>query len=121
MASYKQSSKINKIRTFALSLVFIGIFIAYIGIFFRTNFLFMSILVTLGTLATVASAGVYAWVGMLSTKAVMVECPNCGKTTKVLGRADACMSCQQPLTMDRELEGKELDSKYNRKAHVKKS
>ena len=31
----KYSSKINKIRTFALSLIFIGFFVMYFGIFFR--------------------------------------------------------------------------------------
>lgn len=117
----KQSSKINKIRTFGLSLVFIGISIAYIGIFFKSSFLVMSILVIVGVLAAISSAGVYAWVGMLSTKAVVVECPNCGKQTKVLGRVDACMSCRQPLTLDRDLEGEELDPKYNRKSYSKKS
>ncbi len=30
----KYSNKINKIRTFALSLVFIGLLIAYLGVFF---------------------------------------------------------------------------------------
>ena len=37
--SIKYSNKINKIRTFALSLVFIGLFIAYLGVFFRETLL----------------------------------------------------------------------------------
>lgn len=33
----KYSSKINKIRTFALSLVFVGFLIMYIGVFFKES------------------------------------------------------------------------------------
>ena len=39
----KYSSKINKIRTFALSLIFIGFIIMYGGIFFRNSPLIMTI------------------------------------------------------------------------------
>jgi predicted amidophosphoribosyltransferase len=52
---------------------------------------------------------------MLSTKAVQVVCPNCGKHTKVLGRVDMCMYCREPLTLDPTLEGHEFDEKLNRK------
>jgi Zinc-ribbon containing domain len=52
---------------------------------------------------------------MLSTKAVQVTCPSCGKTTKILGRVDMCMYCNEPLTLDPNLEGKDFDEKYNRK------
>jgi hypothetical protein len=117
----KYTSKINKIRTFALSLVFIGIIIMYIGLYFQTNVVVMSLFMLFGFLATMASAGVYFWIGMLSTKAVQVECPNCKKVTKVLGRVDACMFCKQPLTMDPSLEGVEFDEKYNRKNANKES
>lgn len=117
----KYTSKINKIRTFALSLVFIGIIIMYAGIFFRSHFLLMSLFMLIGFLATLASAGVYFWIGMISTNAVQVECPNCGKVTKVLGRADACMSCNQPLTLDKDLEGLEFDEKYNSKRAMKRA
>jgi Zinc-ribbon containing domain len=116
----KYTSKINKIRTFALSLVFIGIIIMYAGLFFKTSFVVMSIFMVIGFIATIASAGVYFWIGMISTQAVQVVCPNCGKVTKVLGRVDACMSCNQPLTMDKGLEGKEFDEKYNSKREMRK-
>ena len=33
----KYSSKINKIRTFALSLIFIGFIVMYLGLFFKTT------------------------------------------------------------------------------------
>ncbi|EIT84646.1 hypothetical protein A374_13180 [Fictibacillus macauensis ZFHKF-1] len=116
----KYTSKINKIRTFALSLVFIGIIIMYAGIYFKTNFLIMTIFMMIGFLATLSSAVVYFWIGMMSTKAVQVVCPNCNKITKVLGRADACMACNQPLTLDKNLEGLEFDDQYNTRKGMKK-
>ncbi|ANB57158.1 hypothetical protein GFC29_3398 [Anoxybacillus sp. B7M1] len=113
--SIKYSSKINKIRTFALSLIFIGFIVMYIGVFFRTSMLIMTIFMILGLLFIIASTVVYFWIGMLSTKTVQVVCPTCGKTTKMLGRVDMCMYCREPLTLDPELAGKEFDEKYNRK------
>ena len=41
MKPYK--NKINRIRSFALSLIFIGFVIMYIGIFFRENEIIMTI------------------------------------------------------------------------------
>jgi hypothetical protein len=112
----KYSSKINKIRTFALSLVFIGFIIMYIGLFFRRNQIIMSIIMIIGVLAIMASTAVYFWIGMLSTKAIQVICPNCQKPTKILGRVDMCMHCNEPLTLDKKLEGKNFDQSYNRKS-----
>ncbi|MBU8685144.1 YgzB family protein [Bacillus haynesii] len=112
----KYSSKINKIRTFALSLVFIGFIIMYVGIFFRSSILLMSVFMILGVLSILLSTAVYFWIGMLSTKAVQVICPNCEKPTKILGRVDMCMHCREPLTLDKNLEGKEFNESYNRKS-----
>ncbi|WP_394237914.1 YgzB family protein [Niallia oryzisoli] len=111
----KYSSKINKIRTFALSLIFIGFVVMYIGIFFRNSPILMTICMLLGLLSIIASTVVYFWIGMLSTKTVQVVCPNCGKHTKILGRVDMCMYCKEPLTLDPALEGREFDEKFNRK------
>lgn len=111
----KYSSKINKIRTFALSLIFIGFAIMYVGIFFKTNVWLMTIFILLGLLSIIASTVVYFWIGMLSTKTVQVTCPSCKKVTKVLGKVDLCMYCNEPLTLDPSLEGKEFNEKYNKK------
>jgi predicted RNA-binding Zn-ribbon protein involved in translation (DUF1610 family) len=113
MKPYK--NKINRIRTFALSLIFIGVVIMYIGIFFRKNEIIMLIFMFLGVLAIIASTITYAWIGSLSTRAVQIVCPNCGGLTKMLGRVDMCMHCREPLTLDPSLEGKEFDVSYNRK------
>ncbi|PLS05876.1 YgzB family protein [Neobacillus cucumis] len=111
----KYSSKINKIRTFALSLIFIGFIIMYVGIYFRTSPIIMTIFMLLGLIFIIASTVVYFWIGMLSTKTIQVKCPNCGKPTKMLGRVDMCMYCREPLTLDPSLEGKQFDESYNHK------
>ncbi|QHE51153.1 YgzB family protein [Pontibacillus sp. HMF3514] len=115
----KYSSKINKIRTFALSLVFVGFGIMYLGIFFKEIVWLMSIFMILGLLSVVLSTLIYFWIGMLSTKTIQVVCPNCNKPTKILGRVDACMHCNEPLTLDKDLEGKEFDESYNSKQYQK--
>lgn len=112
MKPYK--NKINRIRTFALSLVFIGVVIMYIGIFFRSNEIVMLIFMLLGVVAIIASTVIYAWIGSLSTRAAQVTCPNCGKQTKMLGQVDMCGHCREPLTLDPSLEGKDFDEIYNK-------
>lgn len=118
---FKKSSKVNRFRSFALFLVFFGIAIMYVALFFKTHFIIMSIFMIIGFISVMLSSGVYLWVGMLSTKTIKVTCPNCGRPTKVLGRVDICMSCNEPLTLDPELEGKSFDKKYNRKSSYKQS
>ena len=115
----KYSNKINKIRTFALSLVFIGILVMYVGIFFKESVILMTIAMVIGFLCIIGSTVVYFWIGMLSTRTVQVVCPNCGGATKMLGRVDACMHCNEPLTLDKSLEGKEFDETYNNKRKQK--
>lgn len=112
MKPYK--NKINRIRSFALALIFVGVVIMYIGIFFRSNEIVMLIFMALGFLSIIASTIVYAWIGTLSTRAVQIQCPSCGKHTKMLGRVDMCGHCREPLTLDASLEGKEFDVAYNR-------
>lgn len=113
MAQLVYSNKINKIRTFALSLVFIGIGIMYIGLLAKKIPWLMFTLFILGVIFVILSTVVYFWIGLLSTRAVPIICPSCEKRTKMLGRVDACMHCDQPLTMDKQLEGKPFDEKYN--------
>lgn len=116
----KYSSKINKIRSFALGLIFAGFIVMYGGIFFKGNVILMTIFMILGLLFILASTVVYFWIGMLSTRTVQVVCPSCNKETKLLGRVDMCMYCNEPLTLDASLEGKEFDEKYNSKKKQKK-
>ncbi len=112
----RYNSKINKIRSFALSLIFIGFVVMYGAIFFRENPILVILFMAIGLLCVIGSTVVYAWIGFLSTRAVQVTCPECGKWTKILGRVDICMYCNEPLTLDPSLEGKEFDQSYNNRA-----
>ncbi|MFC3039250.1 YgzB family protein [Virgibacillus xinjiangensis] len=114
------SNKINKIRSFALILIFAGFILMYGGLLTRNIGWLMTIFFILGLLSILFSVVVYAWIGTLSTKAVQIICPDCEKPTKMLGRVDACMHCKQPLTLDKDLEGKEFDEKYNSRRYKKK-
>ncbi len=111
----KYSSKINKIRTFALSLIFLGFIIMYVGLLFKNWPIVMVLFMVFGLLSIIASCVVYFLIGMLSTKAVQVVCPSCQKVTKMLGRVDICMYCREPLTLDRSLEGQVFDENFNSK------
>lgn len=113
----RNSNKINKIRTFALLLIFAGIIVMYFGLFFQTSPMILFLLMGIGFIAIIASACIYFWIGMLSSQSIKVACPSCKRTTKILGRVDTCMYCKQPLTLDKSLEGKEFDEKYNRIKH----
>src|SRR5690625_4223228 len=106
------SSKINKIRSFALILIFVGILFMYGGILTKRYEWLMVTFFIIGVLFVVFSCVVYFWIGMLSTKAVPIICPSCEKPTKMLGRVDACMHCKQPLTMDKDLEGVERSEEH---------
>jgi len=121
MSQLVYKSKINKIRTFALVLIFAGIGFMYIGLLVKKIEWLMLLFFLIGVLSVLLSTVVYLWIGMLSTKAIPIVCPNCEKPTKMLGRVDACMHCKQPLTLDKDLEGKEFDEKYNQRRYRKKA
>lgn len=110
-------NKINRIRSFALILVFVGFGFMYGGLLLKRIEWLMLVFFAFGVLSIVLSTFVYFWIGMLSTKVSQVICPSCEKPTKMLGRVDACMHCKQPLTLDKNLEGEEFDIKYNRPSY----
>lgn len=115
----KYFSKINKIRIFVLSLVFVGFIIMYIGIFFKEFVLLFSLFMIFGFLFIGFSMVVYFWIGMFLIKVVCVICLVCVKEIKVLGRVDMCMYCRELLILDKGLEGKEFDEFYNKKKMFK--
>ena len=112
----KYSNKINKIHLCIKFSIYRSLY-CILRSLFRENIIIMTTFMMVGFLAVIASTVVYFWIGMLSTKTVQIICPSCDKPTKMLGRVDACMHCNQPLTMDRNLEGKEFDEKYNKKSY----
>ncbi|SET70650.1 Zinc-ribbon containing domain-containing protein [Oceanobacillus limi] len=121
MAQLVYSSKINKIRSFALIMVFVGFAFMYGGILTKKIEWLMALFFIIGVLFIVFSCVVYFWIGLFSVRAVSIICPSCDKPTKMLGRVDACMHCDQPLTLDKDLEGKEFDEKYNKRKYQKKN
>jgi hypothetical protein len=94
------SGKLNKLRTIAMLILIFGFIIMYLGLWAKSSPILMTILLILGLIIVLASSSSYFWIGMLSTRAVQVECPSCGKVTKMLGKYDECMFCKQKITLD---------------------
>lgn len=103
------SGKINKLRTLASGIVFIGFIIMYIGYaghagylgsFLEGSMLFMTILFILGVVCVISSSILYAVVGLFTTRALKVACPTCDSITRMVGANDQCMYCGQKLTLD---------------------
>lgn len=101
-----RSSKVNEFRLWGLMLTMGGMLLMILGlagiVFNWGEFgrIVAVIFMLIGGIAMLGSMAVYFWAGMLSTSAVMVECPECGKTTKILGRSDRCMFCKTLLSLD---------------------
>ncbi len=91
------SGKLNKIRTFALLLIFLGVGVMYLGFLLPS---LMAVFLAFGMIFVLGSVGIYFWVGILSTQALRITCPVCGKDTKVLGRKDQCIHCKAILSVD---------------------
>lgn len=94
------SGKLNKLRTYAMLLMLVGIGIMYLGIVLKNYPILLSILMVIGMFMILISASSYFWIGMLSGRAALIQCPSCHKTTKMLGKNDECMFCKQKLTLD---------------------
>lgn len=100
-----KSSKINEFRLWGLLLIMGGMGIMILGtagilLWGHRGQIFSSIFLVLGMFSMLASVGVYFWAGMLSTSAVILQCPECGKSTKLLGKTDRCMFCKTILSLD---------------------
>ncbi|CAM4478422.1 YgzB family protein [Paenibacillus tarimensis] len=101
-----KSAKINEFRLWGLvfTLLGMGLMIAgTAGIVFwggQAGKIFAAVFMVIGMIAMLISVGIYFWAGMLSTSAIMLQCPECGKQTKMLGKTDRCMFCRTMLTLD---------------------
>jgi len=118
MKNVDRISKIKRMRTWANWNMGIGIllmyagyafFAGYLGPFLERNHLFMTIMLIIGFLLMMVSTVFYMISGMVSMTSPQVECPTCGKVTKMLGKEDACMFCGQPLLLP-EQEKKETEA-----------
>jgi hypothetical protein len=100
-----KSSKINEFRLWGLLMTLLGMLLMILGtagilLWGQAGKIFAGIFMVLGMIGMLISVGIYFWAGMLSTSAIVLECPECGKTTKMLGKTDRCMFCKTKLTMD---------------------
>ncbi|WP_018132678.1 DUF2614 family zinc ribbon-containing protein [Effusibacillus pohliae] len=89
--------KLVRLRNLALGLIFGAFLLMYLGVFVRS---LLPAFFLVGLLMIAVSIGIYFRMGAISMRIPQVECPNCGKTTKVLGREDACMFCRTPIRID---------------------
>lgn len=82
--------KLNRLRNWALGLIFLAFIVMYLGVFATS---LMPFLFTIGTLMILVSVFIYFRVGAMSMRIPTLECPHCQKKTKVMGIEDGCMYC----------------------------
>lgn len=105
-----KTSKLNEVRLWGLLLILAGMGIMILG---TAGIVFLgssgkaiaAIFLILGMISMLGSVAVYFWAGIMSTSAVAIDCPECGKRTKLLGKTDRCMFCKTILTLDPEVAG----------------
>lgn len=102
-----KTSKLNEFRLWGLLLTMAGMGLMIVGLagivfdWGRAGKVIAAVFTVLGMLGMLGSVVVYFWAGMLSTSTVTLECPECGKVTKMLGKTDRCMFCKTILTFDK--------------------
>ena len=100
-----KSSKISEFRLWGFLLTMCGMGLMVLGtagiVFWgQAGKIVAAVGLVIGLIAMLASLAIYFWAGMLSTSAVQLECPECHKLTKMLGKTDRCMFCKTILTLD---------------------
>lgn len=100
-----QSSKLNEFRLWGLLLTLAGMGLMILGtsgmvLWGTGGRILIYISLILGMILMLGSMAIYFWAGVLSTSAVVLECPKCNKQTKILGKTDRCMYCKTMLSLD---------------------
>lgn len=99
-------SKISRLRTWGLALVFIGMLVMNLGLagvvfdFGKLGEYAGYFFLIIGLIMVLSSMAIYFYAGMISTSAEVVYCPRCGKATKIVGITDHCMYCHTTLSFD---------------------
>ena len=112
-----KTSKINEFRLWGLLLTLAGMGLMIVGLagsvfdWGRVGRVIAAAFAAIGMISMLGSVVVYFSAGMLSTSAVTIECPECGKMTKMLGKTDRCMFCKTILTFDPALAESSKDKK----------
>lgn len=103
-----KTSKANEFRLWGLLLTLLGMLLMIVGlagIVFNWGMIgeiIAGIFMIVGMISLFGSMAIYFWAGMMSTNTRPVQCPECGKMTKVIGKTDRCMFCKTILTFDPE-------------------
>lgn len=100
-----KSSKINEARLWGLLLTLGGMAVMILGtaavlIWGESGKIALYFLAVIGMFLMLGSVAIYFWAGMMSTTAFSIDCPECGKRTKMLGKTDRCMFCKTILSVD---------------------
>ena len=111
-----KSSKVNEFRLWGLVLTMGGMGIMILGtagiVFWGHKAQWIAaIFLIIGMITMLGSMAIYFWAGVLSTSAVVKECPECGRQTKILGKTDRCMFCKSILTLDPSYADKSADER----------
>jgi len=113
-----KTSKLNEFRLWGLLLTLIGMGIMLLGmipilLWGHAGRPYAFLFFVIGMFSMLGSVAVYFFAGVLSTSAVVIECPECGKPTKMLGKSDRCMFCKTLLTLEPPADDKPADDKPN--------
>ncbi|MBD0384280.1 DUF2614 family zinc ribbon-containing protein [Paenibacillus sedimenti] len=117
-----KSSKVNEFRLWGLAMTMGGMLLMIIGLagivfdWGKAGRIMAVIFMIIGMISMMISMGIYFWAGMLSTTATVLDCPECGRRTKMLGKTDRCMFCKTILTVDPQY--KPADESENPAAHT---
>lgn len=100
-----KSAKINEFRLWGLVFTLVGMGVMVLGtagiVFWgQAGKIIAAIFMVIGMIALLISVAIYFWAGMMSTSATMLQCPECSRPTKMLGKTDRCMYCKTMLTLD---------------------
>ncbi|MCY9666587.1 hypothetical protein M5X11_16910 [Paenibacillus alginolyticus] len=101
-----RSSKVNEFRLWGLAMTMGGMLLMIIGLagivfdWGKAGRIAAVVFMIIGMISMMVSMGIYFWAGMLSTSATVIDCPECGRRTKMLGKTDRCMFCKTILSVD---------------------
>nr|WP_276716721.1 YgzB family protein [Kyrpidia tusciae] len=95
--------KLNRLRNIALLLMLVSFAVMYLGVFWPHTVLPFTL--AAGFLILMWAIGIYFRVGAVSMRLPQVECPNCHRITKMIGREDGCMYCGTPVHLPEEQQG----------------
>lgn len=111
-----KSSKVNEFRLWGLVLTMVGMGVMILGtagiVFWGQKAQWIAaIFLILGLITMLGSMAIYFWAGVLSTSAIVIQCPECDRQTKVLGKTDRCMFCKSILTLDPSYAAKQTEER----------